>query len=275
MPTPPLSQAILAMLSSRRQAMRWHAELHEVREFRAFCCNLDASTILGIAKNPVIILDVSPNPVCLGASISWDMTGSYAPSSTITSWEIDFGDGSGSDSGADIATASGNYTYAAAGVYTIEATVAEGGGLNQTVHFQVEVVECGIPAAVSGTYGYFATDGAGVYYIDWTAASPAAETRNTGLTGLALYVRNIVQQSGTKHLLAANHILWIATGAGVYKSTNGGNSWQQMLGDLDVKKVVLDPTDRNTVYAVVEDSSLYVYKSTDSGLTWINREVTA
>jgi PKD repeat protein len=113
---------------------------------------------MGVTKQPSVILTITPNPVCLGNSISWDFTGSYAPGSAITSYSIDFGDGN------DDTGVSGTHTYAAAGEYTITATVEEGTGLTQTVTQEVNVIDC-TDLLLLG-YIYAATDGVGVWYLE-------------------------------------------------------------------------------------------------------------
>ena len=155
--TPPIPVGIINKLKARNQSVRFAAVLREVREFRAYCCNVNSDTIMGVSKQPVPILTVSPNPVCLGNSIAWDFTGSYAPGSTITSYLINFGD-SMSDTGS-----SGTHTYAAAGTYTITATVEEGTGLTQTVTQEVNVIDCSNLLLLQ--YIYASTDGVGVWYF--------------------------------------------------------------------------------------------------------------
>jgi PKD repeat protein len=113
---------------------------------------------MGVSKEPVVILTLTPNPVCLGNSMAWDFTGSYAPGSTITSYAINFGD-SNSDTGI-----SGTHTYATAGEFTITATVTEGTGLTQTVTEEVNVIDCTNLLLLQ--YIYAATDGSGVWYFE-------------------------------------------------------------------------------------------------------------
>jgi hypothetical protein len=156
--TPPLPTALLNKLKARNQSVRFSAVLREVREFRAYCCNIDSDNIMGVSKQPVPILTISPSPVCLGNSISWDFTGSYAPGSTITSYAIDFGD-TNSDTGI-----SGTHTYAVAGEFTITATVTEGTGLTQTVTEEINVIDCTDLLLLQ--YIYAATDGSGVWYFE-------------------------------------------------------------------------------------------------------------
>jgi hypothetical protein len=156
--TLPLPAALVNKLKSRNQSVRFELVLREVRQFRAYCCNINSQEIMGVSKQPSVILSVSPNPVCLGSSIAWDFTGSYAPGSTITSYSINFGD-SNSDTGI-----SGTHTYAAAGSYTITATVTEGTGLTQTVSQEVNVIDCTDLLLLA--YIYASTDGSGVYYFE-------------------------------------------------------------------------------------------------------------
>lgn len=156
MATPPLPVAILNRIKARNQSVRWAAILREVREFRAYCCNIDSDNIMNVQKEPVAILTLTPNPVCLGNAMAWDFTGSYAPGSTITSYAINFGD-SNTDTGI-----SGSHTYAAAGTFTVTATVTEGTGLTQTVTAEVNVIDCTNTNLLNNIYA--STDGSGVFY---------------------------------------------------------------------------------------------------------------
>ena len=65
--------------------------------------------------------------------------------------------------------------------------------------------------------------------------------------------------------------LYAATDAGVFKSTNQGQSWNAinsgMLG-TEVYVLAIDPQDPNTVYAAIGDNR-QVFKSTDGGMNWI------
>lgn len=156
--TPAIPTSTINKLKARNQSVRFAAVLREVREFRAYCCNVDSDTIMGVSKQPVAILTISPNPVCLGNAISWDFTGSYAPGSTITSYSINFGDSS-SNTGI-----SGTHTYAAAGTYTITATVEEGTGLTQAVTQEVNVIDCSDLLLLE--YIYASTGGVGIWYFE-------------------------------------------------------------------------------------------------------------
>ena len=68
----------------------------------------------------------------------------------------------------------------------------------------------------------------------------------------------------------------LSSGDGVYKSTDGGKTWQNMgLKDTrQIARVVIDPQDNNTVYvgalgyAYGDNPDRGVYKTTDGGATW-------
>lgn len=160
MSTPPLPASITDKIKARTQSVRFVAVLREVRQFRSYCCNINSNSIMNVTKEPVIILSVLPNPVCLGNVINWDFTGSYAPGSTITNRTIDFGD----STVIDPAGVSGTHTYAAAGEFTITATVEEGTGIEQAVTQEVNVIDCSDPLLLANIYA--STDGSGVYYFE-------------------------------------------------------------------------------------------------------------
>lgn len=178
--TAPFSNPRLAQVSARQQATRTKVILKEVREFRAYCCNINAAGIMGVAKEPVPIVDIGPSPVCLGEEISWDLTGSYAPGSTINEWEIDFGDGN-EESGTNIALASGSHEYEEIGTYEVNITIGEGGGKSQEAAHQIEVVECLEEPGVLGTSSYVSFAGEGVWFIDWLLEPPHLDSEKLWL----------------------------------------------------------------------------------------------
>ena len=68
----------------------------------------------------------------------------------------------------------------------------------------------------------------------------------------------------------------LASGDGVYKSTDGGKTWNNVgLRDTwQISRIVVDPNNANVVYvgvlgsAYVPNAERGVYKSTDGGKTW-------
>ena len=288
--TSPLDAATLDRLKARNQSVHWVAILKEIRTFSAHCCDINSGAIMGVAKEPVIRFTLNPNPVCLTADISWDLTDSYAPGSTITSWEVDWDDTT-SDSGGAIGSASGTHTYAAAGLYTVEVTIVEGLGKTTTHTYEVNVLECGETKSVS-SWSYASTDGAGVFYTDWTVASPEWTAVNDGLEGDALFVQSLVMDPKTRDLGHNVHILWIATDGGLYTTSNGGGTWSRVLvgdptnaqyqdmppateADLNFKQVVLY---RSSIFVATQHKTLdrvWMHRSDDDGLTWVSRAVCA
>ncbi len=158
--TPALPVSITDKIKARSQSVRFVAVLREVRQFRAYCCNINSDSIMGVSKVPVVILNLDPNPVCLGIAMAWDFTGSYAPGSTISSRAIDFGD----STVVDPAGVSGTHTYVTVGTFTVTATVREGGGSEQVIEEEVNVIDCSDLLLLSNIYA--ATDGSGVFYFE-------------------------------------------------------------------------------------------------------------
>lgn len=75
----------------------------------------------------------------------------------------------------------------------------------------------------------------------------------------------------------ANTIYVGAAGGGVWKSTDGGNSWSvknDFMSVIGVSAICVDPTNSNVVYIASGDGDYYtepslgVFKSTDGGETW-------
>ncbi len=158
--TPPIPAAIITKIKARSQSVRFVAVLREVRQFRAFCCNIDSDSIMGVSKIPVVVLSLSPNPICLSNDLNWDFAGSYAPGSTVSSRAIDFGD----STVVDPAGVSGTHTYATVGTFTVTATVREGGGTEQVITEEVNVIDCSDLLLLSNIYA--TTDGSGVFYFE-------------------------------------------------------------------------------------------------------------
>jgi len=62
-------------------------------------------------------------------------------------------------------------------------------------------------------------------------------------------------------------------GSGVYKSTDGGDTWQALTGGLPSERVgriglAVAPTNANVVYAIVDAKDGGLYRSDDAGATW-------
>ncbi|MGZ4077446.1 MAG: WD40/YVTN/BNR-like repeat-containing protein, partial [Bacteroidia bacterium] len=75
-----------------------------------------------------------------------------------------------------------------------------------------------------------------------------------------------------------DNILYLGTGDpnyyggsfGIWKSTDGGTTWNQStagLGNLLPVEILMDPSDHNTLVTATENG---IYKSTDAGANWSN-----
>jgi photosystem II stability/assembly factor-like uncharacterized protein len=121
---------------------------------------------------------------------------------------------------------------------------------------------------------YCAVYGSGVYKSEDSGESWSAVNNGLGDEGayawaIALDVNNV----GTLYL-GLNTFVGEGTG-GVYKTTNGGESWSRLeeMPGLDVLSVVIDPSNSDCIYAGGTDSYEWseeggLYKSTDDGDSW-------
>lgn len=282
MASPPLPDSVLSRMSASHQAVRWKVVLGLTYQFSAYCCDIDSDGIMGVSKNPVPVLDIAPNPVCLGEAVEWDLGDSYAPGSAIVNYSIDM------DDGTQYFVQSGNHTYGDVGTYTVVATVEEGLGKSQSIEIEVEVIDC--DEALLMEFAYVSFDGGGVYFIDFTDEAPAWVDRNTGLSGDELNVNSMVLRPGDARLPNTVHELWIATDGGVFSSFDGGRHWLKMnmpepsndefndvpaatVDDLDFVCIRYSPKTAGTVYVLAASATprLWIYKTVDWGITWENR----
>ncbi len=96
-------------------------------------------------------------------------------------------------------------------------------------------------------------------------------TSTTINTEFEIINRIIVDPLDENTLLAgANTGTWGPVKAGIFKSTNGGNTWMKVYnsGGNPVEQLVADPVDFNNLYGTVK--GVGVLKSTDGGDTWVS-----
>ncbi|MGA8278246.1 MAG: hypothetical protein WB784_08635 [Rhodanobacteraceae bacterium] len=146
-------------------------------------------------------------------------------------------------------------------------------------------------AAMSGRIDAIAAvpekDGKLTIYIG-SASGGLWKSPDGGTTYKPVFDKQPVQSIGAVEIDPSNHQnVWVGTGEpwtrntvsigdGVYKSTNGGDSWTNVgLKDSErIAKILVDPRDGNTVYACAlgklwsDSPDRGLYKTGDGGKTW-------
>jgi photosystem II stability/assembly factor-like uncharacterized protein len=121
-----------------------------------------------------------------------------------------------------------------------------------------------------------------------TATGGVWKTDNEGVTWAPVFDQGVTSSIGDVTIAPSNpSLIWIGTGeanifrssnagAGVFKSTDGGQTWRHMglAGTLTIARIVIHPTDPDTVYVAAsghewtDDKERGVFKTTDGGATW-------
>ncbi|NHZ73718.1 MAG: glycosyl hydrolase, partial [Nitrospirae bacterium] len=120
-----------------------------------------------------------------------------------------------------------------------------------------------------GSGGVWKTDNAGV---TWTPIFDDQPSYSVGCVTLDPSDPDVVWV-GTGENVSGRHVGW---GDGVYRSPDGGQTWQQMGLETSehIGKIVVDPRDGNVVYVAAEGplwssgGERGLYKSIDGGDTW-------
>lgn len=113
------------------------------------------------------------------------------------------------------------------------------------------------------------------------------KTTNNGISFEPLFDKEAVMTIGDVAVNWKNNIIWLGTGennssrssyagSGMYKSTDGGKSWQYLGLEEShhISRIILHPTDPNTAWVAVlghlysPNKERGVYKTTDGGKTW-------
>ncbi len=126
-----------------------------------------------------------------------------------------------------------------------------------------------------------------IYYVA-TASGGLWKTENAGLTYRPVFFKEKTVALGTVTVSQTDpNVVWVGSGEkdsrnstswgdGVYKSTDGGQTWTHM-GLQDTKhisKIILHPTKPDTVYVAAlghlwgENEERGIYRSDDGGKTW-------
>jgi len=147
------------------------------------------------------------------------------------------------------------------------------------------------PAVVSGRIIDLAVDAKhpSTWYVA-TAAGGLWKTTNAGTTFTPIFDHEGSYSIGTVVIDPNNsNVVWVGTGEnnaqravaygdGVYKSIDGGRSWQNMglKGSEHIGKILIDPRNSDVVYVAAQGpvfgggGDRGLYKTTDGGKTWTN-----
>ncbi len=147
------------------------------------------------------------------------------------------------------------------------------------------------PASMGGRIDDFAVveSNPDIIYVG-AASGGVFKTTNGGTTWTPVFDNEATSTIGDVTVAPSDpSIVWVGTGEannrqssswgnGVYKSTDGGKTWQHMgLADTHhIARIVIHPTDPNVVYVAAvghlwgPSKERGLYKSTDGGKTWNN-----
>lgn len=172
----------------------------------------------------------------------------------------------------------------------LEASIEQRAKLRANSIFKDYPIRSVGPVVMSGRITDIAVhpDNPRIFYIG-LGSGGVFKTTNSGNTMMAVFDhQDGALGVGDMELSRANpEILWVGTGennssrstyagTGVYKSTDGGETWSfaGLRGTQHIGKIVSHPTDENTVW-VASQGALYstnedrgVFKTTDGGETW-------
>ena len=145
-------------------------------------------------------------------------------------------------------------------------------------------------AAMSGRVSALAAvhEGSRLTIYVGAASGGVWKSENGGTTYKPVFDRQDVQSIGAITVDPTNpKVIWVGTGEswtrnsvsigdGIYKSTDGGDNWTNMgLRESErIAKILVDPSDPNTVYACVpgklwsDSEDRGVYKTTNGGQSW-------
>lgn len=126
-----------------------------------------------------------------------------------------------------------------------------------------------------------------IFYVG-AASGGVWKTENSGQSWTPVFDEQPIQNIGSIAIQQSNpNIVWVGTGegnprnslnlgGGIYKSLDAGKTWRMMGLEktICIHRVVIDPTNPNTVYAAAignpyaEHPDRGVFKTTDGGETW-------
>lgn len=288
MATAPFTPAFVNRLEDPTHAYRFTCETGEVVSFKFWCC--DEPYNFSITKAPVPILSITPDIQCTAVNLTFNVDASYVPLGTLATWDINYGDGT-SVNGAWGPPGNQLKQYAAAGTYTVTATVTDTLGNSGSVQAQVLIVDCAAGSVLAG-YMYALSQTTGPWLRDMTAVVPTWTQMIRGLSGNWLNGRDLKVDPHRRDLPVASRHVWIATQAGVAKSTDNMATWALMYAlmpqplntagdvpasvksDLDWLTITFNPMAIDEVYVLAGTATrTWIFWTTDGGASWLNWQV--
>ena len=289
MATAPFTGAFITQLEGREYAYRLSCFTGEIVQFKFFCCDNPYDT--SVSKAPVVVATITPDTQCVNVAINVNFDASWSPLDTISTWRIEWGDGTPDDVPGP-AWPPGNrpHTYTTVGTYNLKITLTDTSGLTGTQTYQVLIIDCA-DGSVLARYGYALSTSSGPWLRDFTAAPPHDWTQCTNnLAGNWLVGRDLKVDPHRRHLPVAIRHVWITTQAGVAKSVDNMSHWMRLYdsmpaprnddggaavkADLDWWTVAFNPMEIDHVYVLATTATrAWVYWTEDGGATWHNWQV--
>jgi len=121
-----------------------------------------------------------------------------------------------------------------------------------------------------------------------TASGGVWKTTNEGTSWVPIFDQDVTTSIGDIAMDPKDpNTLWVGTGeanifrssqngAGMYKTTDGGKTWEHvgLVNTMTISRIVIDPTNTNIVYVAAsghewtKNEERGIYKTTDGGKTW-------
>lgn len=255
MPTAPLSQTLVDNLAGKT-AWTFTGRVGEPFSPRFMCCSSPNTLGVTEGKTPVAHISLTPNPVFVGDTVTYDGTSSYDPDGSITGYAWTFE----SQTPTSSSESASSFVPSASGVYTVTLVVTDGTGLKSHPARTELVVD------YSAFEAYLAACG-GVYYGTTSGSVVTWSAKNTGASTGALSAYKVVIDPATQNL-SGSKVLWKGTASGIYVSVDGGDTWVEK-SPSSVSNQWSDTTAPNpenlSFVDLVFAGSLLI-----AGATWIN-----
>lgn len=287
--TAPFGAALEAALKSNTQSGRLYMMKGAIHNPSFFCC----ISGLNVNKDPVANFSVSTRRECTNTNVTVNVALSWSPTSTINSYEIDWGDGnitSGSwpPAGPD-SHPEGGYTLP--GTYTITVTVTDLIGATGTAESQIEIVDCSEFATIEAYCALYQAGAPAIWYTNDAGGNWADRSGNvlqdTMATDVKIHPFSIPSTIESEIDNTANVELWTATEKGLYRAIDGARtaeSWKPITLPAPEVGIIPYPLavccskyDAQEVYVLAcgwdSPNRVWLYRTTDSGETWANVEL--